>query len=216
MTPPAYQTSKYSLSRTGWAAIAIAIIPFVAKRVIVLGQHDYIFWLSADYSARVLSLIGVVIARRSGLFNSAPVSAGLLFSTIIFVLLLAAEINLHVYIYPILHPNLDYFRIWHYPTITNPTIQSFDFAFGLLLVAVSEESVFRWLLIALFERWQMKATMAVLLSSAAFAAVHFTSGLADTINAFLHGLLLGAAYCTTRRLSVCIVAHYLFDLYVVD
>jgi hypothetical protein len=33
------------------------------------------------------------------------------------------------------------------------------------------------------------------------------------LNAFLYGLLFGIAYWQTRRLSVCIFAHYLADLY---
>jgi membrane protease YdiL (CAAX protease family) len=42
--------------------------------------------------------------------------------------------------------------------------------------------------------------------------IHLTSGIADTINAFIHGILLGSAFWITRRVSVCIVSHYLIDL----
>lgn len=52
------------------------------------------------------------------------------------------------------------------------------------------------------------------ISSIAFSLIHLTSGVADVLNALLHGMLLGIAFWTTRRLSVCVGAHYLTDLYV--
>jgi|HubBroStandDraft_4_1064222.scaffolds.fasta_scaffold25281_2 membrane protease YdiL (CAAX protease family) len=206
--------SKGDISPSGWLAISVAIVPFFLKRAILLGQHDYIFWLTADYSARIISLIGVAMARRSGLFTPARPSAGILTSVLIFVALLAAEFHLHAIVYPVLRAHFNYFELWRFPSIPNPLVRNFDLTFGLLLVAVSEESVFRALLFSLFERWRLKPLSVIVLSSAAFALIHLTSGTAETLNAFLHGLLLGAAYWWTRRLVVCICAHYLFDLYI--
>ena len=203
-----------NISPNGWLAIAIAIVPFYLKRALLLGQHDYIIWLTADYSARIISLIGVAMARRSGLFTPARPSAGILTSVLIFGALLAAEFYLHAIIYPVLRAHFNYFELWRFPSIPNPLIRIFDLTFGVLLVAVSEESVFRGLLFTLFERWRLKPLSVIVLSSAAFALIHLTSGTAGTLNAFLHGLLLGAAYWWTRRLVVCIAAHYLFDLYI--
>jgi membrane protease YdiL (CAAX protease family) len=205
---------KGDISPGGWLAVAVAIVPFFLKRALLLGQHDYIFWLTADYSARIISLIGVAMARRSGLFTPAHSSAGILTSALIFVALLAAEFYVHAFVYPMLRAHLNYFELWHFPSIPNPLVQNFDLTFGLLLVAVSEESVFRALLFSLFERWRLKPLSVIVLSSAAFALIHLTSGTAETLDAFLHGLLLGAAYWSSRRLIVCIASHYLFDLYI--
>jgi membrane protease YdiL (CAAX protease family) len=202
------------ISPGGWLAIAVAIVPFYLKRALLLGQHDYIFWLTADYSARIISLIGVAMARRSGLFAPARPSAGILTSVLVFMALLAAEFCLHAIAYPELRAHFNYFELWRFPSIPNPLVRNFDLTFGLLLVAVSEESVFRALLFSLFERWRMKPLSVIALSSAAFALIHLTSGTAETLDALLHGLLLGAAYWWTRRLVVCIASHYLFDLYI--
>ena len=68
--------------------------------------------------------------------------------------------------------------------------------------------------ILLLERLRLNASMMIVTSAAIFALIHLTSGLDDTLNAFLSGLLLGVAYWQTRRLSVCIVSHYLADFYV--
>jgi len=203
-----------SIAPSGWLAIAVAIVPFYLKRALLLGQHDYIIWLTADYSARIISLIGVVMARRSGLFTPVRPSAGILTSVLAFIALLAAEFSLQAFVYPVLRAHFNYFELWRFPSIPNPLVRNFDLTFGLLLVAVSEESVFRGLLFALFERWRLKPLAIIVLSSAAFALIHLTSGTASTLNAFLYGLLYGAAYWWTRRLAVCIASHYLLDLYI--
>jgi membrane protease YdiL (CAAX protease family) len=203
-----------NIAPSGWLAIAVAIVPFYLKRALLLGQHDYIIWLTADYSARIISLIGVAMARRSGLFPPARPSAGILTSVLAFVALLAAEFYLHAFVYPVLRAHFNYFELWRFPSIPNPLVRNFDLTFGLLLVAVSEESVFRALLFSLFERWRVKPLAIIVLSSAAFALIHLTSGTASTLNAFLYGLLYGAAYWWTRRLAVCIASHYLLDLYI--
>src|SRR5579863_924902 len=144
------------LPRKAWFAIAIAIVPFFAKRAILLGEHNYVFWLAADYGARILSLVGVEMARRSGLFAKSRAPAGALLSVVTFVILLALELNLQVLIYPLLRSHLNYLELSHFPAIPNALVQSFDFYFGLFLVALSEESVFRALLITTLERWQIK------------------------------------------------------------
>ena len=60
-------TAKANLSWWGWFAIALAFGPFIAKRAILLDHPPYIIWLVIDYSARVISLVGVVIAGQAGL-----------------------------------------------------------------------------------------------------------------------------------------------------
>jgi hypothetical protein len=109
-----------NISPSGWLAIAVAIVPFYLKRALLLGQHDYIIWLTADYSARIISLIGVAMARRSGLFTPARPTAGIFTSILIFIGLLAAEFYLHAFVYPVLRVHFNYFELWRFPSIPNP------------------------------------------------------------------------------------------------
>jgi membrane protease YdiL (CAAX protease family) len=206
--------NKAVLSWKGWLAVAIAVTPFVAKRVILLGQHDYTIWLAADYTARAISIFGVVLARRTGLFDGGRIPAGLGKSILVFVAVLIAQFTVQLFVYPVLHANLDYFDLSRFPYIPNPYLQMLDLTFELLFVAISEECVFRALFTAVLERWQLNSLMVITIGAAAFALIHLTSGLADTLNAFLHGLIWGFAYWQTRRLWLCIVSHYLADFYV--
>lgn len=213
MIPTNNEASKHTLSWSDWFAIAVATVPFFVKRAILLEEHSYVFWLATDYGARTLSLVGVAMARRAGLLSTNRPAAGVAVSVAIFAVLVVAELNLQAHIYPILRDHLHYLALSHFPSIPSRLVKSIDLTFGLLLVALSEESVFRSLLIALLERWNIKSWAVIILSSAAFALIHLTSGVADAVNAFLHGLLLGTAYWKTRRLSVCVASHYLVDLY---
>ena len=207
-------TARVPLSWWGWLAVALAFGPFVAKRAILLGQHDYTVWLAADYGARVISLAGVIMARQAGLLDRGRLPAGLLKSVLVLLALILANFYVQMFIYPLLRVHLEIFVLWNPPFIPNPFLLTFDLTVGLLLVAVSEEYVFRGLLMALLERLRLNASMVIVTSAAIFALIHWTSGLADTLNAFLAGLLWGVAYWQTRRLSVCIVSHYFVDLYV--
>lgn len=206
--------NKDTLSAAAWFAVALAALPFVAKRAVLLGSHDYPFRLATDYGARALSLLGVAMAQRCGVFAAPKSHAGPLSSVLTLFALLAAQLSLRACVYPVLLLHLNYLQLSSFPTIQNPFVQDLDLTFGLFLVALSEESVFRALLFSVFERWRMSALAIIVASSGGFALIHLTSGIADTVDAFLQGLLLGTAYWKTRRLSICIAAHYLFDLYV--
>ena len=167
-------------------------------------------WLTIDYVARCVSLLGVVLGFRSGLIERLTFRAGWFVSGVVFASLLSTELAEQTFIYPILRDNLNYLRLSSMPLITDANVRWADLIFGLLLVAVSEELVFRRLLFSLFG--SKKFISVTLLSALIFALVHLTSGIADFISAFTHGILLGSAFWLTRRVSICIVSHYLLDL----
>lgn len=193
-----------------WLAVVLAVGPFVIKRIILFGhQEDYVVWLTVDYVARCVSLLGVMLGFQSGLIEPPRFRAGWLASGAVLAALVSAEFVQQAFIFPILRDNLNYLRFSSMPQITDVNVRAADLVFGLLLVAVSEELVFRRLMFAMFG--SKKFLSVTLLSALIFALVHLTSGIADTVNTFLSGVLLGSAFWLTRRVSVCIVAHYVIN-----
>jgi len=85
---------------------------------------------------------------------------------------------------------------------------------ALALNAFAEELVVRGYLITRLEMATASLPMALLLSSALFAAYHVYHGPA-TIQVFLAGMLLGIAFLVWRRLWPVVIAHFLWDVYVV-
>src|ERR1700687_1109778 len=73
-------------------AIALAIGPFIVKRAILLGDHGYAYWLTVDYVARCISLVGVVLGFPSGLLARSHARAGAFTSFLVLLILIAAEL----------------------------------------------------------------------------------------------------------------------------
>jgi membrane protease YdiL (CAAX protease family) len=199
------------MTRIAWLAVILAVGPFIIKRIILLGYpDDYVVWLTLDYVGRCISLLGVMVGFKSGLIEPLNARAGWFFSCCVLAGLVSAEWAEQSLIYPILRSNLDYLRMYSIPLIANANVRWADLIFGCLFVAVSEELVFRRLMFSVLGSKSFVSV--IVLSALIFALVHFTSGVANTISVFIDGVLLGSAFWITRRLSICIIAHYIIDL----
>lgn len=95
----------------------------------------------------------------------------------------------------------------------DPYIKMFDLTFGLFLVAVSEEMVFRRLFHNFFSTRLRHPHRSAWLSALLFGAIHWSGGLGSCFSAFLAGLLLMNLMRRTGRLWPCILAHYLVNLW---
>lgn len=98
-----------------------------------------------------------------------------------------------------------------FPSPPTPWWNTLDLTFGLALVAVSEELVFR---AAWAEAWHTRGPLGLYLGSTlAFACLHLPQGLADTAIAALWGLLLMLLYRRSASLPLVIGVHYLADVW---
>ena len=93
MPPPSAATHpSHPLSLRGlWLAVILAVGPFIVRRIILLGDDNYLHWMAIDYLARCISLIGVILGFYSGLLQSPHPRTGWLSSLLVFLLLFAAE-----------------------------------------------------------------------------------------------------------------------------
>lgn len=100
-----------------------------------------------------------------------------------------------------------------FPPLDNEVWRAVDLTFGLALVALSEELVFR----ALWYRWWASRGAGVaglyLGSSLVFALLHLPQGLADTAIAFVWGLLLMSLYRRSGSLALVVFIHFAVDLW---
>ena len=168
--------------------------------------------MTIDYLARCLSLIGALVGFRSGLLAPAHPRTDWPKSLQVFLLLFAAEYAQQRFGGPVLAHYFRFTETTAWPAIPDPTLRVADLSIGLLFAVFVEEFVFRKFLFAVIERWLPQRLPVIVISATAFALIHFTSGVADTMmNAFVHGIFLGLAYWTTRRLSICVASHYLID-----
>ena len=208
-TPQSQPLSLWGL----WLPVMLAVGPFIVRRIILLGDDDYVHWLAIDYLARCISLIGVILGFRSGFLHPVHPRANWPTSLWVFLLLFAAEFAEQVFGAPVLEQHFRFMETLSWPPIPDPTVRVADFSLGLLFAVFVEELVFRKLAFAVIERWLPQRLHVIILSATIFSLIHFTSGVVDTmVNAFVHGIFFGIAYWTTRRLSICVASHYLIDL----
>jgi membrane protease YdiL (CAAX protease family) len=94
------------------------------------------------------------------------------------------------------------------PEIISPVWNWVDLTFGLLLVGVCEELVFRGYLCTFISRYTESSFAIVLLSSVAFGFIHWSSGLHAVIISSVIGAVFMTAYLLTRSLPAIILAHF--------
>src|SRR3974390_2567738 len=217
-TAPPSAASRQSppLSLLGlWLAAILAVGPFIVRRIILLGDDNYLHWMAIDYPARCISVIGVILGFRSGLLLPVHPRADWSRSVLIFLLLFVAEFAEQAFGYPVLEKYFRFMETVAWPPIPDPTLRFADFSVGLLFAIFVEELVFRKFSFAVIERWLPRRLPVIIISATIFALIHFTSGVVDTmVNAFVHGIFFGIAYWTPRRLWICVVSHYLIDLFI--
>jgi membrane protease YdiL (CAAX protease family) len=197
--------------RTRWVAATLVFGPFVLKRFLELGTHDYIYWLAVDYSSHLVSLTGALFAYRRGLLSSPRQSVGIIGSVALMLVVLLLSVT-QIGEWDAQPEELTALSLSHYPHIGDPLMKVLDLTVGLALAAISQEVAFRRVLFVLLERRFNDRALVVVLSSLAFGLMHVTYGVTNTFMAFFNGLLLGVLFALTGRVWPCAIIHFVVDL----
>ena len=94
------------------------------------------------------------------------------------------------------------------PAIANPVWDWIDLTFGLMMVGVFEELIFRSYMYTFLKRYTRSPFAIVLISSAAFGLIHWSLGLHALVITSIIGALFMAAYLRTRSLPAIMLAHF--------
>lgn len=100
-----------------------------------------------------------------------------------------------------------------FPPLENEVWQAVDLTFGLVLVAVSEELVFRRLWTDWWDSRRGGGAGLYAGSALVFGLLHLPQGLADTAIACVWGVLLMYLYRRSRCLALVVLVHFLVDLW---
>lgn len=94
------------------------------------------------------------------------------------------------------------------PVIGSPAWRWIDLTFGLLLVGIVEELVFRGYMHTFLSRFTESSSAIVALSSVAFGLIHWSSGLHAVLITSIIGAVFMIAYQRTRTLPPVMLAHF--------
>lgn len=102
----------------------------------------------------------------------------------------------------------DYPPLGGMPEIMNSVWNWIDLTFGLLMVGICEEMVFRGFLHTFISRYTENSFAIVILSSVAFGFIHWSLGLHAVIISAVIGAVFMIAYIRTRSLPAIMLAHF--------
>jgi len=194
--------------------LAILSAIFLLNDFLFMAAKGYGEWLFIDYVSRLLA-IGIVLYLIRHKISS-PTEFGLVripFQSGLFWMLLLTVVGVLIdqVGWRFLEQVLPNTQLTFMPKIGNPLVNLFDLTFGVALVAVSEEIVFRGYcfsaLQGLWPRWVIVSVSAVL-----FGLIHWSQGLHAIVSTALWGILPMVAMTRTGSVFPAMIAHYITDL----
>ncbi|MEQ8442441.1 MAG: CPBP family intramembrane glutamic endopeptidase [Alphaproteobacteria bacterium] len=167
-----------------------------------------------DYVMRTFLLAAIFLTSpaRNIVLARLPSPVGFGTKTVAAIYMFAIACFIFFFIEKVLFAFIGDTAYFHWPVYPSTTLKLFDLTAGLLLVAVTEELVFRKFAFLAFDRYSVSPGRTLLYSSLIFAAIHWETGWVNSITAFLFGWLAMTVYMSTRRLWPCILVHYLINL----
>ncbi|HVG52178.1 MAG TPA: CPBP family intramembrane glutamic endopeptidase [Xanthobacteraceae bacterium] len=194
-------------------AFAVALAAMVASQIARLQQSDPAAWLAFDYGGRILALaiLFAIPAVRAVAFKKAPLSISW-WETAAWI---AAVVLIDKYPGDWLRTTIDAAipgtRLGTYPKIEGG-LRLFDLTFGLALVAVNEEVLFRRCCKEILLPHFGEDAATVVISALIFAAYHWWSGIGNIVSVAVVGVVLMIFFLRARALWPAIVAHYLTNV----
>lgn len=190
----------------------LAIVMLVASQLMRLHQHQAASWLLWDYAGRIaaLTVLAGVPSARIAAFQTGKRQISL-FETVLWavgICLLDRFLQVPRYLLDAAFPAT---VLGAYP---HPTgwLKLFDLVFGLALVAISEEIIFRQYIRQAFRPYIGNGNFAVLTTSVLFGAYHWWAGLGNVLYATAIGIFLMLMLRRSGALWPVILTHYLIDL----
>jgi membrane protease YdiL (CAAX protease family) len=94
------------------------------------------------------------------------------------------------------------------PAITNPVWNWIDLTFGLFMVGIFEELIFRGYMYTFISRYTRSSFAIVVISAVAFGLIHWSLGLHDVLITSIIGAVFMITYLRTRSLPAIVLAHF--------
>lgn len=197
-----------------WGLILLAG-PFYLNDFSSIYVEDWRWWLLIDYvGVKLLPFAGVLWLllskkMRPAEFGLTTQALPLFLVTFLSVALVGTVIDQNGYV---LIENLPgYAALGGMPAIANPTWDWIDLTFGLLMVGICEELVFRGYMHALLSRYLQRPVLIVAISSVAFGLIHWSLGLHAVLVTSIIGAVFMTAYQLTRALPAIMLAHFMIN-----
>lgn len=194
-----------------WAVVLLAV-PFYLNDFANLYVKNWRWWLFIDYVGVKFFPLGFMLwltcskkmqAADFGLRTQSRLSGLAVF---LIVTLAGTVIDQNAYQFIAGLPG--YPPLGGMPAIASPFWNWVDLTFGLLMVGICEELVFRGFLYTFITRYTKNRCATILISSVAFGLIHWSLGLHVVLVTTAIGAVFMIAYMKTRSLPAIMLAHF--------
>ena len=194
--------------------LAVLSSVYLLNDLFFMRARNYEEWLAVDYGSRFLA-VGIILwllkqkislPSEFGL-KRIPLRQGLMWM----LLLTLTGVLIDQVGWRFFEKILPHTQLAVMPKIGNPLVRTFDLTFGVALVAVSEEIVFRGYCYSALHSL-MRPRLLVPVSALLFGLIHWSTGLHAVISTALWGVLPMVAMIRTGSVVPAMIAHYITDL----
>ena len=209
-------TAPHNAPVIGLPHLFLLILPFLANDLFTILGASYPVWLAQDWGLRLLVLgwiywlvkrgrvgpqdLGLAVPPAFVLVGTAVVLSGLGL-----VQLVGGEW--------LLGKVLPDQGLGSFPESTSALLSGLDLTLGLVLVALSEEMLFRGLTWSWLRARGLPAWAAYPATAGAFAAIHWSLGPVSVASAFIFGLLFQFGRQASNSIWPGVIAHYVVNVY---
>ena len=196
-------------------ALVLLAGPFYVNDFANLYVKSWSWWLFIDYTGVKFFPLALVFwlihskkmkANQFGLETTSVLS----FVLVAVVVTLAGTL-IDQNFYPLISTFPDYKALGSMPQIGNTFWNWVDLTFGLFMVGVCEELVFRGFLHTFIGRYVHDDSVILVISSVAFGLIHWSLGLHAVVVTSIIGALFMGFYLKTRSLPPIMLAHFLIN-----
>jgi hypothetical protein len=194
--------------------LAILSSVYLLNDFLFMRAGSYGEWLAVDYGSRFLA-IGIILCllkQKISLpyefgLKRIPLRQGLMWM----LLLTLTGVLIDQAGWRFFEKILPNTQLAMMPKIGSPFVKTLDLTFGVALVAVSEEIVFRGYCYSALHGL-MSPRLLVPVSALLFGLIHWSTGLHAVISTALWGVLPMVAMIRTGSVVPAMIAHYITDL----
>ncbi|OPY76113.1 MAG: CAAX amino terminal protease self- immunity [Syntrophorhabdus sp. PtaU1.Bin058] len=193
------------------AAVVLAG-PFYLNDFANLYVKDWRWWLLIDYAAVKLFPLGfalwLIYGKKMQASDFGLKTQSLLSGLLVFLIVALVGTAIDQNAYQLMAKVPGYKPLGGMPEITSPVWNWVDLTFGLLMVGICEELVFRGFLHAFITRYTEDRCAIIVISSGAFGLIHWSLGLHAVLITSTIGAVFMIAYLKTRSLPAIMLAHF--------
>ena len=192
--------------------LILLVSPFYLNDFVSIFIKDWHLWLLIDYIGvklfPFLVTLWLILSKKMRLTEFGLTTPKMPSFLIVFLVVTLVGTVIDQNGYQLLIKLPGYSPLGGMPSITSPVWNWVDLTFGLFVVGIFEELIFRGFMHTFISRYSDNLFAIVAISSVAFGLIHWSLGLHAVLITSIIGAVFMIAYIRTRSLPAIMLAHF--------